>query len=315
MPEKQYFEGIDVKSGSTVITSVDVADSEARADLSDLEDYVETITAVELISRADWNALPTADKLAKGLVAIADTSTGYDRGQLVNGADYIERNKYIPYSNNDNILCEAYADNFDSTSISWGVGSNPVTFTGTGITKDVTEEAVYIPVQSGTSVRAKIDLEYTQRIFTAYFVMKLKSGYSSGGRYVGMLYTPAAQNGILLWATTNSRIQTGDWDTVVEYTWSSASDYIVFAISSNGYETSCHLYNPSATSHDDTRTFNLDTISRYINFGISEPDTGTTPYTVPADVYVRYTAVSNVAESNTVISNNLANLYSEFVSS
>lgn len=48
MPEKQYFEGIDVKSGSTVITSVDVADSEARADLADLEDYVEGIAPVAL---------------------------------------------------------------------------------------------------------------------------------------------------------------------------------------------------------------------------------------------------------------------------
>ena len=44
----------------------------------------------EIIARSDWNALTTAQKQAKGLVAIADTTTGYERGQLVNGADYRE---------------------------------------------------------------------------------------------------------------------------------------------------------------------------------------------------------------------------------
>lgn len=44
----------------------------------------------ELISRSDWNALTTAQKQAKGLVAIQDNATGYERGELVNGADYTE---------------------------------------------------------------------------------------------------------------------------------------------------------------------------------------------------------------------------------
>lgn len=48
MPEKQYFTGIDVRSGNTVITSVDVKDSEARQSLDDLEDYVESIAPVAL---------------------------------------------------------------------------------------------------------------------------------------------------------------------------------------------------------------------------------------------------------------------------
>ena len=119
MPEKQYFKGIDIKSGSTVITSVDVADSEARADLTDLEDYVEGIvpvalsvtengtytaptgvfgyspvtvnvppSGVEIIDESDWDAMTTAQKQAKGVVAIRQFNSGYDRGVLVNGADY-----------------------------------------------------------------------------------------------------------------------------------------------------------------------------------------------------------------------------------
>ena len=45
-------------------------------------------SGVELMSRTDWDALTTAQKQAKGLVAIQDTLTGYIRGTLVNGADY-----------------------------------------------------------------------------------------------------------------------------------------------------------------------------------------------------------------------------------
>ena len=54
--------------------------------------YSPVMVAVEpeLISRSDWNALTTAQKQAKGLVAIQDNATGFERGVLVNGADYTE---------------------------------------------------------------------------------------------------------------------------------------------------------------------------------------------------------------------------------
>ena len=45
MPEKTYFDGIDVKQGGTTLTSVDVEDAEAREQLADLEDYVETLNS------------------------------------------------------------------------------------------------------------------------------------------------------------------------------------------------------------------------------------------------------------------------------
>ena len=46
-------------------------------------------TSVELITRSDWDNLTTEQKQAKGLVGIQDYSTGYTRGVLVNGADYM----------------------------------------------------------------------------------------------------------------------------------------------------------------------------------------------------------------------------------
>lgn len=42
----------------------------------------------EIITRSAWDAMTTAEKQSKGLVAIQDTVTGFSRGVLVNGADY-----------------------------------------------------------------------------------------------------------------------------------------------------------------------------------------------------------------------------------
>lgn len=90
MPETPYVEGIDIKLEATgeIISSVNIADTEARGQLEELSDYVNSIFAVELISADDWEALTTEQKRAKGLVAIQSSSTGYIRGDLVNGADY-----------------------------------------------------------------------------------------------------------------------------------------------------------------------------------------------------------------------------------
>lgn len=44
--------------------------------------------SVPLLTRAQWNALSTAQKQAYGLLAIQDANSGFDRGELVYGADY-----------------------------------------------------------------------------------------------------------------------------------------------------------------------------------------------------------------------------------
>ena len=44
---------------------------------------------VQVIARSDWEALTTAQKQAYGLVAIQDADSGFDRGELVCGADYV----------------------------------------------------------------------------------------------------------------------------------------------------------------------------------------------------------------------------------
>ena len=71
---------------------------------------VSTPTGVPLLTRAEWDALTTAQKQSYGLVAIQDAITGFLRGELVNGADYVT---LLPNSVSANVLaealCEAYS--------------------------------------------------------------------------------------------------------------------------------------------------------------------------------------------------------------
>lgn len=50
---------------------------------------------VPLLSRAAWNALPTAQKQAYGLVAVRDASSGFDQGKLYYGADFVPFEKLL----------------------------------------------------------------------------------------------------------------------------------------------------------------------------------------------------------------------------
>ena len=72
----------------------------------------------EIITRSDWNALTTAQKQAKGLVAIQDASTGFMRGEFVNGADY--HDTLLQYSTYSSILEEAKCENHTSGTDVWG---------------------------------------------------------------------------------------------------------------------------------------------------------------------------------------------------
>lgn len=72
---------------------------------------------VGVISRTDWDLLTTAQKLTYGLIAIVDYDTGYMRGDLVNGSDYIEPPTIVSQRN----LTDLKIDTFSSTHfrVSW----------------------------------------------------------------------------------------------------------------------------------------------------------------------------------------------------
>ena len=164
-------------------------------------------TGAEIITRSDWNALTTAQKQAKGLVAIQDASTGFKRGEFVNGADYIEANKYIPYSNNDSVLCEAYVDNFDGTSDTWGVGTSPLQYVDDTHkpSLDTTENAVYIQTKTN-GVVPYIDVGDSQKNYTIYFIARIPSPTGQYERLVSCAYGYDSGNSSVICRSNNSDV-------------------------------------------------------------------------------------------------------------
>jgi len=129
---------------------------------------------VELISKSTWDSMTTAQKQAKGLVSIQDASTGYNRGVLVNGADYKDIGTYIPYSDKLSIICEAYVDNFLNGGNSWGEGTNPLIYANlTRPSYNSLENAIF--VDDTTGAIPYCDLQSTGKNFTVYTVMKAAS--------------------------------------------------------------------------------------------------------------------------------------------
>lgn len=73
---------------------------------------------VPLLTRAQWNALSTAQKQAYGLLAIQDANSGFNRGELVYGAAYIA--SLLISSVAADVLTEAFAEYFNSGDNKWG---------------------------------------------------------------------------------------------------------------------------------------------------------------------------------------------------
>lgn len=113
---------------------------------------------VPLLTRAQWNALSTAQKQAYGLLAIQDANSGFDRGELVYGADYIP--SLLVASDVSAIYAEEWWDDYTSGD-TWG----DVLLTGAGYTKS--SDAVRLPIGSMGS----IDLPNANYSVTAYTVI------------------------------------------------------------------------------------------------------------------------------------------------
>lgn len=265
-------------------------------------------TGAEIITRTAWDNLTEAQKQAKGLVAIQDYSTGFVRGEFVNGADYIQRNKYIPYTDEYKVLGVAYPDLFDASDNSWGYGEKPVLYTGTGgkPTLSPQESAVYFPTNT-SDVIGYVDLGAENTPFTVYVVMK---AVSPAGRLVSCLEQTQAQHLIMLTAE-NDTVNVDSWGSGSSLGVSAVSDYFVAAMTSNitsGYGYCYDAANDTVNSMNKS----LSATGRYITIGRTDTDEFV-QYPAPTDVYLRYIAVVNEAENGTAIINNLRALYSSFV--
>lgn len=260
---------------------------------------VDIATGVPLMSRSDWNNLTEAQKQSYGLVAIQDASSGYLRGELVYGADYIDIGKYIPYTPQNNVICEAYVDNFVPDALSWGLGSNPITFNSAPV-KDTSENAIDIKVASQGKL-AYCDLGSDNTPFTAYVVLKLVNP-GTYDRVISALKSRNYGEGILLYGNP---VTVSSWGSDSA---TSQSSIVYFAcaiqFTGSGSAKGGVLNNLISKS--------VNNCGRYVTLGRSDIDPNTTN-SAPCDIMVRYCAVTNSVDSDNVINNNLNNLINQFI--
>ncbi len=261
---------------------------------------------IPLLTRAAWNALTTAQKQSYGLLAIQDAASGYSRGELVNGADYQVVGRYIPYSDPEKVLCEAYRSNFNAGSpLSWGYGSAPIQMdSGLDPAADAQENAVYLGVAAKEKF-AYVDLGSQKAPFTAYIVAKL---VDPGGftRILSSMASRSSGQGILFYGST---INVSSWGSDTSTSVSSSSAYFAAALRYNGAGSGAGIVGSAGTLITKTPSNS----SRYLTIGRTDTD-GSTAYAEPANLYLRYLSVVSEDESESVMKQNLAALETAFIS-
>lgn len=258
---------------------------------------------VDLLTQAQWDALTTAEKQSYGLVAIQRSITGFERGILVNGADYIPMGIYLPNSDPLSVICEAYPSIFDSQNNEWGNGTNPIRYTG-NITPslDATENAVLMPTLSDSPNCAYIDLGSNKATYTCYIVMKLINP-TSQSRILSSMNVRSSGCGMLLYG---SSIYVSSWNNDTS-TGVSSSNWFIAAMQysvQNGGKAKLYGGNFIAKSPSDS--------SQYLTLNRTDINTSTT-YAEPVNSYIKYVAVTNVFEDEATINANLQNLYNVFL--
>ena len=259
---------------------------------------------IPLLTQAQWSALTTAEKQSYGLVAIQQSNSGFNRGKLVYGADYEPVGVYLPNSDPDKVICEAYASAFDAAAETWGFGNSPVVLqSGLSPSKDTSENAVLLPVKTNGKF-AYVDLGAASTPFTAYVVMKA-SNPDSYSRMISAFNSRGSGNGIMLFGST---INVSSWASDTS-TGVSASQYFAAAIQFAGSGSAFGLvYGTNAITKSPS------VAGRYVTLGRTDIDPSTSN-AEPCDIYVRYVAVVGEAETQQTVAANLASLVSVFMPS
>jgi hypothetical protein len=255
----------------------------------------------EIITRSAWDAMTTAQKQAKGLVAIQNSVSGYNRGVLVNGADYVPINAYIPYSAENTVICSAYANNYVSGSLTWGEGEHIIQISNTSTT--VSDNAVYLPsYTSGT--HGEVDLP---NVFTLYAVIKGEANHNND-RLIASGSPNTRNAGFnVQFNNNNGNVSLNNWVTE-SATNVSALSYFVVSISYSGAQLLMSIYNP-VTDEFETLSVEQTDMQNKMYIGQSVPGY----YPQQTNVYVKFFGMTDVAETDEVIKANMRSLYNTFL--
>ena len=213
---------------------------------------------------------------------------------------YADTGIYLPYTDSKNIICEAFPEVFDSQLNTWGIGSNPITFSGTP-SYNSGENAISIPTASN-NVLAYCDLGANGTPFTAYIVMKGVS-MSSYSRLLSAMASRSSGQGILLYGNP---VTVSSWGSD-SGTGVPGTSYFVGVLQYSGSGSALGgAYGASLIGKSPSNA------GRYITIGRTDIDPDTTN-AEPCDTLVKYVGVVNAVDSSSAILNNLEHLYNTFI--
>ena len=237
----------------------------------------------EIISRSDWNALTTAQKQAKGLVVIQDASTGFKRGEYINGADY--HDTLLQYSVYSDILEEDKSSTHESGTSIWGG------LTLGGVMDNDADTAV---ITDGKAVSFNLSAANTS--VTIYALMKRHSNTESGNRtLVGVPYAMNADNlpNIFCNGTT---VNTSVYGSDVAISGISSTNYVLYTMAINAVSKKVDFYANGVLKRSNVWFSNS---GGHIVFGAAETD-----LTNAISCNIKYIGIVDGYESENVIMNN-----------
>ena len=298
--------------GGAVVQPLNVTQNGTYNPPSGVDGYAPVVVSVPggsipVILEADWDAMTTAQKQSYGLCVIQTASSGFKRGKYVNGADYLPIGIYLPYSNESDVICEAYGNNYNPNTRSWGYGDKPIILSATGSALNADGSVSIMTKTNGTL--AYVDLGAPSTVFTAYFVGKIKNAYSNYTRLLSCLNSRSGNQGVLLYGTT---VTVSSWASDSS-TGINANNYFVGAIQFAG---SGHALGAAISASGNTPDFISkfpSVAGRYLTIGRTDIDPSVSN-AEPTDMDVLYLGVTSTAENTTVIASNMEYLAQQFLS-
>lgn len=163
-------------------------------------------SGIPLLTRAEWNALSTAQKQAYGLVAVQDANSGFDQGELYNGAAYVAP-LYVYDHGTEGVAWSVSGGSKDADRITLTVGGGVGIIINYAITDESVDLTIYnhltvTYIWNGTEYTKNFDITgYTE---TAYVSFRYYSDSSHNEGSIGISNTRESAGTLQLWTTTGA---------------------------------------------------------------------------------------------------------------
>jgi hypothetical protein len=218
----------------------------------------------------------------------------------------------IPYSNKESILCEAIAKDFTDSDLTWGTGDSPIQFANVTVSAYPSKQqdgSVYIPVKT-SNVFASCDLGESNKSFTAYIVCKSGDTATTYSRIICNVLSPHATEAIMVYGGTDLNISSWSNDAA---TGINGKNYFVTAIRFNAVATGNKGFAVIKGNDGTYASLSKPTsnVGQYVVIGRSHLTDAA--YPEPNDIYVKYCAVVDGADTDDAIMQNVMYLHSKFV--